>query len=598
MKNMKIAQKLILSFLVISLITALTGAVGIFSMLSMKSSSNNLYEKQTVPLPVISDIVLNVDRLRIQANDYITYYSDTEKLKTIDANTKKYQDEYEKNVKKYEPTITDPSTRKLFNETVKMYKEQFTPAFNQIEQNSKSGSVGIAMRNVDSFAAIETKIVDNYTKCMQSNVASAKAENESNNLMALRMTIFSVVIILVGLAFSLFWGIWMARSLSRPVNEMANAAKQLAEGNLDVDISYVSRDEIGSLANSLQSAASTLKLYIHDISTNLGQMAQGDMTVEISQDYRGDFIPIKQALLKISDSLNETLSSIQISAQQVGSGAQQVSAGAQALAQGATEQASSVEELAASGSEVSEKVRQNAQHVDQVTGYIRETTKKVEDGTRQMSQMLESMQSINASSNEIAKIIKVIDDIAFQTNILALNAAVEAARAGSAGKGFAVVADEVRNLAGKSANAAKQTTALIESSVKSVKDGSKIADLTARELDEIAQKVQLVGETIQKIDRASSEQAISIDQITKGVEQVSAVVQTNSATAEQSSAASEELSAQSEMLNSLIGKFRLRTDSTHSSSREMCANSYKPDTGAQETIQAVPACAKPDIQKY
>jgi methyl-accepting chemotaxis protein len=322
-------------------------------------------------------------------------------------------------------------------------------------------------------------------------------------------------------------------------------------------------------------------------------MAQGDMTAKISQDYIGDFIPIKQALLKISDSLNETLSAIQVSARQVDGGAQQVSAGAQALAQGATEQASSVEELAASGSEVAEKVRQNAQHVNQVTEYIRETKEKVEEGTGQMSRMLESMQSINASSNEIGKIIKVIDDIAFQTNILALNAAVEAARAGSAGKGFAVVADEVRNLAGKSANAAKQTTALIESSVKSVKDGSEIADVTARGLDEIAKKVQLVGETIQKIDQASSEQAVAIEQITRGVEQVSTVVQTNSATAEQSSAASEELSAQSDMLNSLIGKFRLRTDSAQEARESLSG----PDTDAGAD-QAVPACIKPDSQKY
>jgi len=233
----------------------------------------------------------------------------------------------------------------------------------------------------------------------------------------------------------------------------------------------------------------------------------------------------------------------------INSGAEQVSGGAQELAQGATEQASSVEELAASSSEVSEKVRDNAENVRIVTGYVTETTKKVNQGTVQMKQTLSSMHDIDTSSNEIGKIIKVIDDNAFQTNILALNAAVEATMAGSAGKGFAVVADEMRNLASKSADAAKQTTSLIESSILSVKGGSKIADLTAKELEKIAAKVQLVGETIQKIKRATSDQAIAIEQITQGVEQVSSVVQTNS--------------AQVDMLSKLVGRFKLKKTTAH-----------------------------------
>jgi methyl-accepting chemotaxis protein len=339
---------------------------------------------------------------------------------------------------------------------------------------------------------------------------------------------------------------------------MAAAAENLAQGKLNVDISYVSKDEIGSLANSLKIAASTLKLYVSDISANLGYIAQGDMTAEITQDYRGDFVPIKDAFQQISSGLSETLSTINISSAQVNSGAEQVSSGAQALAQGATEQASSTEELSATISEISESVRQNSGNVVIVSGYIKDTVLGVKNSNQQMNKMLAAMNNINISSNQIVKIIKVIDDIAFQTNILALNAAVEAARAGSAGKGFAVVADEVRNLASKSANAAKQTTVLIEGSIHDVQDGSKIADQTAKLLSEVAIKVELVGGTIGKIDKASAEQAMAIEQITQGVEQVSAVVQTNSATAEQSAAASEELSAQAEMLSGLIARFKLK----------------------------------------
>ncbi len=559
MKNLKIAQKLLLSFLVISFITAIIGAAGIFGMLQMRSSSTLMYEKQTVPMPVISDIILNVNQLMLQANGYILNYSDEGKLKTLDENTQKYQAALEKEIKQYEPTIADAASRSLFSQTNKMYEEQFKPVFHQIVTDSKGGNIGIATRNVDSLTAISAKIVNNFTKCMQSRVDEARINNDANAQLANRMTLVLIGIILLGLAISILWGLSIAKLMSRPVNEMVTAAGKLAKGDLDISISYESRDEIGSLAKSLKTASDNLKLYIHDISATLGLMSKGDLAVDISQKYVGDFIPIQEALLTISKSLNSTLSAIELSAKQVNSGAEQVSGGAQLLAQGATEQASSVEQLAASSNEVSEKIAQNAENVRLVTGYVRQTTEKVEQGTVQMGQMLESMRSMNASSGEIGKIIKVIDDIAFQTNILALNAAVEAARAGSAGKGFAVVADEVRNLASKSADAAKQTTVLIESSVQSIKEGSRIADLTAQELNEVSSQVRLVGDTIRKIDEASAEQAMAIKQITAGVEQVSSVVQMNSATAEQSAAASEELSAQSEMLSRLIGEFRLDT---------------------------------------
>ncbi len=559
MKNLKIAQKLLLSFLVISFITAIIGAAGIFGMLQMKSSSTLMYEEETVPMPVISDIILNMNQLMIQANGYILNYSDGEKLKALDGNTQKYQATLEKEIRQYEPTITDAASRSLFSQTKKIYEEQFKPAFNQIVSDSKGGNVGIATRNIDSLTTISTQIGNNFTKCMQSRVDEARMNNNANAQLANMMTLVLAGVVLLGLLVSILWGLSIAKLMSRPVNEMASAAEKLAKGDLDIAISFESRDEIGLLAKSLKAASDNLKLYIHDISATLGLMSKGDMAVVITQKYVGDFLPIQEALLTISKSLNNTLSAIELSAKQVNSGAQQVSGGAQLLAQGATEQASSVEQLAASNNEVSEKIRQNAENVRLVTDYISQTTEKVEQGTRQMGQMLESMRSMNASSGEISKIIKVIDDIAFQTNILALNAAVEAARAGSAGKGFAVVADEVRNLASKSADAAKQTTALIESSVQSIKEGSRIADLTAQGLSEISSKVRLVGDTIRKIDEASAEQALAIKQITVGVEQVSSVVQMNSATAEQSAAASEELSAQSEMLSRLIGKFRLDT---------------------------------------
>ncbi len=558
MKNMKISAKLISSFLIISLISVLIGVAGIFSIQQMRSASQSLYEKQTAPIPVISAVIAKVGDMSGLARDYILYGASASQRSTLEVKAAQYLREYNEGIAQYEPTLTDPKLKPYFQDAKKRFQETLYPLIQKIAQDVDSGGNNKAMQHLDEFRTANTKVVGYYTICMLNSITAAQATNAANNQLANMMTVFLLVLIAIGVSGSVCWGFRLARALSRPINEMAVAAKDLAQGKLDVDITYVSKDEIGSLANSLKTAASTLKLYVNDISENLNLMAQGNMAVEITQDYHGDFIPIKDAFRQISNDLSETLSIINTSSEQVSSGADQVSSGAQALAQGATEQASSTQELSATISEVSESVRQNAENVDLVTNYVRAAVAGVEHSNEQMQQMLAAMNNMNISSNEIVKIIKVIDDIAFQTNILALNAAVEAARAGAAGKGFAVVADEVRNLANKSANAAKQTTVLIESSINDVQDGSKIADQTAKLLAEVQEKVQLVGGTIQKIDQASTEQAAAITQITQGVEQVSAVVQTNSATAEQSAASSEELSAQADMLRKLIAKFTLK----------------------------------------
>ncbi len=263
----------------------------------------------------------------------------------------------------------------------------------------------------------------------------------------------------------------------------------------------------------------------------------------------------------IAEKLNDTMMQISQSASQVASGSEQVSNGAQALSQGATQQASSVEELAATINEISDKVNQNADSARQANKKAGSVSAEMNVSNEKMQQMIEAMGDITNCSNEIGKIIKTIEDIAFQTNILALNAAVEAARAGSAGKGFAVVADEVRNLASKSAEASQNTSALIENSLKAVENGTHIADETARSLLQAVNDVSEMTAIIGQISEASSLQADSIAQITMGIDQISSVVQTNSATAQESAAASEELSSQSQLMKSLVGRFKLKNSS-------------------------------------
>lgn len=362
---------------------------------------------------------------------------------------------------------------------------------------------------------------------------------------------------------NLFLRYVLENRIVKPIVSMSHAAEKIAEGDLESKIDTKnSKTEVGMLGESLTATISTLKDYINDITANLKAISEGDMTHDVAIEYKGSFAPIKDALVKISNSLNETFGSITIAADEVSSGAEQVAMGAQQLSQGATEQASSIEELALSIANVSNDTKDNARNVETATTYMDAVNNGIKTGDKYMQNMLEAMDDISTSSGQIKKIIKVIDDIAFQTNILALNAAVEAARAGSAGKGFAVVADEVRNLAAKSAEAAKQTTKLIEGSGESVQKGAELAHETASALSEINTTTNMVNDIINKISAISEEQAIAIDKISADINNISTVVQTNSATSEESAAASEQLSGQSALLKEKMSEFKLKGNIT------------------------------------
>lgn len=291
-------------------------------------------------------------------------------------------------------------------------------------------------------------------------------------------------------------------------------------------------------------------------------MNQMDLSERLQFESKNEIGEMADALNRFSDSLQMVIQEIDNAAGQVETGARQISDGGQALAQGTTEQAGSIQQLTASIEQVEEETRRNAENADEANALATEVRSHAEAGNDQMLQMLASMEAINEASANISKIIKVIDDIAFQTNILALNAAVEAAQAGQYGKGFAVVAQEVRTLAGRSAEAVKETTELIEGCIGKVKAGTQIADETAQSLREILSQIDQVSDLVSHIDQASNNQATEIAQITIGIEQVSQVVQTNSATAEQSAAASEELTGQAEMLKQMVDVFAFSRENT------------------------------------
>ena len=380
----------------------------------------------------------------------------------------------------------------------------------------------------------------------------------ARNQLILMCALFSVVGLLILIAISFF----LIKRALNPLQGIALAGKAVAEGNFDVKVSYDRQDEIGDLATAIQSVMQHVREIISDLSDKLSELAKGNFRVSLenTEQYPGAYRPLLNSLQEISNDLNKTMAEIKTSAREVNAGAEQVSSGAQGLSQGATEQASSIEELSATVNDISEHIKRTAENTRLANTEAQNAGKEVSHSDKQMQQMKAAMENINQKSGEISKIIKTIDDIAFQTNILALNAAIEAARAGVAGKGFAVVADEVGNLAQKSANAAKDTTMLIEETLQAVEQGTVLADSTAESLQRVVTGASKVTELVNQIAEASVEQSRAVEQVSTGIDQISSVVQSNTATAEESAAASEELSGQANILNELVGRFQLKED--------------------------------------
>ena len=375
----------------------------------------------------------------------------------------------------------------------------------------------------------------------------------SNKLLVVMLVI--ALIIIAAVSVSIYY---VSTNLLKPLTDISNFADKVAEGNLSGSIEVKSEDEIGTVSKAFNNTVKYLNTYISEIDSILENISKGNLDINVQGEYKGDFVGIKNSLIKIISSLNDTFGEIREATKQVNGGSQQVAASAQTLSQGATDQASSIEELSASMLEINEQVKTTFKHANGTKDIVNELVCHIEESNNEMDNMLKAMDHIDISSKNIKDIIKTIDDIAEQTNLLALNAAIEAARAGESGRGFAVVADEVRTLAEQSSNAVKKTTELIEASIKSVNEGKLIADNTAKSLKEVVTHTKKATELVLNITKATEEESQAIEQVNAGIEQIADVVQSNSATAEESAAASEELTAQAETLDSMIGQFKLK----------------------------------------
>lgn len=375
--------------------------------------------------------------------------------------------------------------------------------------------------------------------------------------------VINLVVVGIAVLLSVVIALALARNIGKPMKACVNRMKLLVEGDLDTPMPKITnRDETGVLARSTEALVEGLSIVINDISFLLNEMANQNLDVHTEHEdvYVGSFQSILHSMRNMRKELSGAMRQVNHSAEEVSDASNQLSSSAQTLSQGTTEQASSVEELAARISVISEQVRNTASGALDVRAQTHQTGEEVLLCNQKMQNLVEAMERIQTSSEEIEKILKTIDDIAFQTNILALNAAVEAARAGSAGKGFAVVAEEVRNLAGKSAQAAQNTSELIENSTEAVHIGTEIAQSTADVLLGVVNSIQAVVDAIDSIATVSNEQSEAVVQVSEGINQISIVVQNNSATAEEGAAASEELSAEATCLKELVSQFTLASE--------------------------------------
>lgn len=388
-----------------------------------------------------------------------------------------------------------------------------------------------------------------------------RAVAEINRLFGVRAIIsgaFIISLLLVG-AMQVLTSLITRRTIMKPIIAIRDEMGEISCGNLSSAFALQpNTSEIGMLTNAVLTTRTELKGYIGSITHLLSEVALGNMDLAVDDDFKGEFVPIQQALHTILDSLNKALEQINLASEQVYSSSSQAASNAQTLSQGAAEQASAVEALSASVTEVSEQVARTADSASNARTCTLQAASQLAIGNQKMKELTEAMADISGASSQIGNIVKTIDDIAFQTNILALNAAVEAARAGEAGKGFAVVADEVRNLAAKSSDAAKGTTELIDNTLKLVQRGAELASDTAEALNLVVDGAQKSTELVEHIADSSVLQANALQQVTQGIEQISSVVQTNAATAEESAAAAQQLSSQADTLKASVSRFRLR----------------------------------------
>lgn len=554
-KSMTIYKKLSVSFLTIAMISSLIiGGVGVINLSNNNTMSQNIYNEDLVPLAPLYRIQTDFITMGTKVNGGNVYNSrsDISALST----------QLLKELSQYSSTVKDAKEKAILLQMttdISSYINEINEALSDFIRNDSKSAYERINGNGTTISLHFDKLI---TGLYSQKIAEARQRNEQSQRNFFISMILMIFATLVSIFLAALLGRINARLICKPINSLVKSSEMISEGNLDVEIDKGNGDEISILARAFEKMAATWSVYINEMSSILSQMSEGNLDVGISSEYKGDFVKIKDSINHIIETFNDVIGEIIIASDDIATGSKQLSEGSQSLSQGAAEQAASVEELTASIAEISQQTKQNAINASEADKIANSVKKDTASGKHKMEQMLSSMTEINESSAGISQIIKVIDDIAFQTNVLALNASIEAARAGSYGKGFAVVAEEVRHLALRSTEAAQNTTQMIDKSLNKAAEGTNIAQNTSESLKMIEHGVNGTTVIIDEIAKSSNEQAVGIRQINQGIGEVSRIVQINSATAEQSAAASEELFNQAENMRQLVSRFKTRKASS------------------------------------
>lgn len=561
MKNKPVKWKLLLSYGVIFCFLLILGLSSI-SVINMMTRQSVKYAEQIVP--AVEEIglarrnMISVRRYLLNAiiaqtpEDYQrvseSMNTDQEALYASLDNIEAIMPQYGNEVESVRSKLQGAST---YNQQIMDLSSQFG------DQEAKDEAYDLYLNN---YAVAFDEAAEQMSQ-LNDNISQAASSQE--HLVKFARTLSMVIVItIVVCAFGavVFFTVLMMRYILVPVRKLINGAEALERGDFsNAVVDYDSKDEFGQLSQKITKTMERIVFITKDLQDNLQAVSDGRFDIKSHNDglYEGEYCHLRDSVYHLIQVLSDVIAQIRTAADQVSEGADQVANGSQALSQGSTQQASTIQELAATLSDISDQVQENTHSIAGVEGSVNETVAEVSHSTKKMQEMLLAMEDIAKSSAQIEKIIKSIEDIAFQTNILALNAAVEAARAGNAGKGFAVVADEVRRLAASTAEASKNTSSLIIDSMQRVQHGKQIADETADSLTRVSEIISTLSDQAKKVSQTSLAQESAIQQTTHGVDQIASVIQTNSATAQQSAAASQELSGQASMLKALTDKFQL-----------------------------------------